>query len=327
MKKNFKTFIEQRNRSTKLFTPGPASLVLENLSGLRPCFGRGDFKYDEIEKRVLKNILKISGHKNIARLQGAASFALEIMISNFLFGNILIINTGVYSDRLKYMSETSKRKYKFIKKIDYVSYKDIDLVVKKYDWVLACPVETSIGYKISIKKLFEIKKKCKSKLALDATASIGLENNHNLSDVAAFSSCKGLFGLTGGAFVTFNNRSSNEIDEFNLNILNHLEKKMTGPYHAICSLDGILKDYKNFSYSVKLNKKIFMKKMREFLLYPNKNQPNLCTLINKKVSSLNKNVVLYQSRANIKGSIVCHLGEVHLKRTSKGKILDYLSIL
>ena len=327
MKKNFKTFIDQRNKSTKLFTPGPASLVLENLSGLRPCFGRGDFKYDEIEKRVLKNILKISGHKNIARLQGAASFALEIMISNFLFGNILIINTGVYSDRLKYMSETSKRKYKFIKKIDYVSYKNIDQVVKKYDWVMACPVETSIGYKISIKKLFEIKKKCKSKLALDATASIGLENNHNLSDVAAFSSCKGLFGLTGGAFVTFNNRSSNEIDEFNLNILNHLEKKMTGPYHAICSLDGILKDYKNFSYSVKLNKKIFIKKMREFLLYPNKNQPNLCTLVNKKVSSLNKNVVLYQSRANIKGSIVCHLGEVHLKRTSKGKILDYLSIL
>lgn len=326
MKKNFKIFIDQKNKSTKLFTPGPASLVLENLSGLRPCFGRGDFKYDEIEKRVLKNILNISGHKNIARLQGAASLALEIMISNFLFGNILIINTGVYSDRLKYMSETSKRKYKFIKKIDYVSYRNIDQIVKKYDWVIACPVETSIGYKIPIQKLFEIKKKCKSKLALDATASIGLENNHNLSDVAAFSSCKGLFGLTGGAFVTFNNRSSNEIDEFNLNIFNHLEKKMTGPYHAICSLDGILKDYKNFSYSVKLNKKIFIKKMRDFLIYPNKNQPNLCTLVNKKVSSLDKDVVLYQSRANIKGSVVCHLGEVHLKRTSKGKIIDHLNI-
>ncbi len=327
MKKDFKNFIEQKNQSTKLFTPGPASLVLENLSGLRPCFGRGDFKYDEIEKRVLKNILKISGHKNIARLQGAASLALEIMISNFLFGNILIINTGVYSDRLKYMSETSKRKYKYIKKIDYISYKNIDQIVKKYDWVVACPVETSIGYKIPIKKLFEIKKKCRSKLALDATASIGLENNHNLSDVAAFSSCKGLFGLTGGAFITFNNKSFNQIDEFNFNIINHLEKKMTGPYHAICSLDGILQDYKNFSYSVKLNKKIFTKKMRKFLVYPSKNQPNLCTLTNKKISSFNKNVVLYQSRANIKGSVVCHLGEVHLKKMSKGKILNYLKAL
>lgn len=327
MKKYFKNFIDQKNQSTKLFTPGPASLVLENLNGLRPCFGRGDFKYDEIEKRVLKNILKISGHKNIARLQGAASLALEIMISNFLFGNILIINTGVYSDRLKYMSETSRRKYKYIKKIDYISYKNIDQIVKKYDWVVACPVETSIGYKIPIRKLFKIKKKCRSKLALDATASIGLENNHNLSDVAAFSSCKGLFGLTGGAFITFNNKSFNQIDEFNFNILNHLEKKMTGPYHAICSLDGILQDYKNFSFSVKLNKKIFIKKMSKFLVYPSENQPNLCTLTNKKISSLNKNVVLYQSRADIKGSVVCHLGEVHLKKMSKGKILNYLKAL
>ena len=327
MKKNFKNFIRQKNQSTKLFTPGPASLVLENITGLRPCFGRGDFKYDEIEKRVLKNILKISGHKNIARLQGAASLALEIMISNFLFGNILIINTGVYSDRLKYMSETSKRKYNFIKKIDYVSYKELDQIQKKYDWVMACPVETSIGYKIPIEKLFKIKKKCRSKLALDATASIGLENNHKLSDVAAFSSCKGLFGLTGGAFITFNEKSYNEVNEFNLNILNHLGKKMTGPYHAICSLDGILKDYKNFSYSVKLNKKIFIQKMKEYLLYPNKNQPNLCTLINKKIDTLDKSVVLYQSRADIKGSVVCHLGEVHLKKSSKGRILDYLKVL
>jgi 2-aminoethylphosphonate-pyruvate transaminase len=327
MKKNFKNFIRQKNQSTKLFTPGPASLVLENITGLRPCFGRGDFKYDEIEKRVLKNILKISGHKNIARLQGAASLALEIMISNFLFGNILIINTGVYSDRLKYMSETSKRKYNFIKKIDYVSYKELDQISKKYDWVMACPVETSIGYKIPIEKLFKIKKKCRSKLALDATASIGLENNHKLSDVAAFSSCKGLFGLTGGAVITFNEKSYNEVNEFNLNILNHLGKKMTGPYHAICSLDGILKDYKNFSYSVKLNKKIFIQKMKEYLLYPNKNQPNLCTLINKKIDTLDKSVVLYQSRADIKGSVVCHLGEVHLKKSSKGRILDYLKVL
>lgn len=326
MKTKLDKFIVNVNSSTKLFTPGPASLTLENLSGLRPCFGRGDFKYDKIEKRVLKNILKISGHKNIARLQGAASLALEIMIANFLFGNILIIKTGVYSDRLKYMSETNRKKYKHIKKIDYLSYKELDNIKKKYDWVLACPVETSIGYKIPILKLFELKKRCKSKLALDATASIGLEKNHELSDLAAFSSCKGLFGLTGGAFITFNETNYNKIDEFNLNILNHLEKKMTGPYHAICSLDEVLRNYDDFSYSVKFNKKIFIRNMKEYLLYPKKNQPNLCTLINKKVKSDNKNVVLYQSRADINGSVVCHLGEVHLKNSSKARILDYLKI-
>ena len=76
--------------------------------------------------------------------------------------------------------------------------------------------------------------------------------------MAAFSSCKGLFGLTGGSFITFNEEQNNYIDEFNLNISNHLQKKMTGPYHAICSLDGVLKDYKNFSYAVRLNKKFLL---------------------------------------------------------------------
>ena len=65
----------------------------------------------------------------------------------------------------------------------------------------------------------------------------------------------------------------------------------------------------------------------QIVLEPNKNQPNLCTLVNKKVSSLDKNVVLYQSRANIKGSVVCHLGEVHLKKKSRGNIIDYLNVL
>lgn len=326
MKKNFLNFIKKVNKETKLFTPGPASLLVENLDGLRPCFGREDFNYDRIEKRVLNKILKLSGHKKIARLQGAASLALEIMISNFLFGKILIINTGVYSDRLKYMSQNCKLKYKNIKKIDYISYKNIDDIFKNYDWVLACPVETSIGYKIPIKKLFNLKKRCKSKLALDATASIGLEDNHNLSEIAAFSSCKGLFGLTGGAFVTFNNDSQNKIDEFNLNIFNHLNKKMTGPYHAICSLDNVLKEYENFSYSVKLNKKLFTTRFRDHLCYTEKNQPNLCTLINKKIKKIDNSVVLYKSRADITGSVVCHLGEVHLKKDSKGKILRSIKV-
>jgi galactokinase len=37
-------------------------------------------------------------------------------------------------------------------------------------------------------------------LYVDATGSIGLEDNHQLADVMAFSSCKGLFGLTGAGF-------------------------------------------------------------------------------------------------------------------------------
>ena len=43
--------------------------------------------------------------------------------------------------------------------------------------------------------------KCSAQLMLDATASIGLGDNHELADVISFSSCKGLFGLTGGTFI------------------------------------------------------------------------------------------------------------------------------
>ena len=176
------------------------------------------------------------------------------------------------------------------------------------------------GAKQDKPKLFakKIKKVCDTRRSKDFMV---------IARIESFILGKGLFGLTGGAFITFNNYANNNIDEFNLNILNHLQKKMTGPYHAVCSLDGILKNYKNFSYSVKLNKKIFIDRMKDHLMYPKKHQPNLCTLINKKVKSLNKNVVLYQSRADINGSVVCHLGEVHLNKSSKGKILDYLKLL
>ena len=49
-------------------------------------------------------------------------------------------------------------------------------------------VETSVGLKTPIVKLQKLKKRCKAKLALDATASIGLELDHGYADVLAYSS-------------------------------------------------------------------------------------------------------------------------------------------
>ena len=65
--------------------------------------------------------------------------------------------------------------------------------------------------------------------------------------------------------------------------------------------------------------------MNSNLVYDLKNQPYLCTLLNKKVFKKNKKVILYKSRGDIDGSIICHLGEVHLGKKSKGKILDSIS--
>ncbi len=324
MTKQLNNNIVKINKEKILFTPGPSSLSLENIEQIKPCFGRGDKEYLNLERKVLNKIKRLAGHKDIARLQGSASLAIEILINNFLYGKVLVVSTGFYSERLKDMAIFAKLKFKFINKIDYINYYKLKSVKSHYDWIIACPVETSTGFKIPMEELYEFKKKFKSKLALDATASIGLEKGHRMSDVAAFSSCKGLFGLTGASFITFNKNPQNEIKSFYMNFHNHLNKKMTGPYHIIYSLDKILDNYNDFLYSVKINKKRFLKTMKNYLIYPNQNQPLLCTYVDKKIKKKSKKVILYETRAKIRGSVVCHLGEVHLKKKARGDIQNYI---
>lgn len=323
---NLKKNINKANKNKILFTAGPSSLLYENLSSIKPCFGRGDKEYLSVEKFVLNKILKISGLDNIARLQGSGSLAIEIMTLNFLFGKVLIINSGYYSERISYMIKCAKNTLRKIKKIKRINWKDIYNFSENYDWILACPTETSCGLKIPIEDLYKLKIKCKAKLMLDATGSIGLENYHHLADAIAFSSCKGLFGLTGASFICFNKNPQNEIKSFYLNLDNHLKKKMTGPYHTIYSLHGVLKKHSDFAYSVKINKKVFLKKMNNELTLPKKFQPNLCTHVKLNIKNKNKKVILYEPRNKIGGSVVCHIGEAHLKRQARGKILKYLDL-
>ena len=61
--KSIKKFVEERNKSKILFTAGPASLLNENIIGLRPCFGRTDKDYDKVEKRVLAKIKTVIPRK------------------------------------------------------------------------------------------------------------------------------------------------------------------------------------------------------------------------------------------------------------------------
>ena len=216
--KKLEDFVKDRNNSKFLFTAGPASLVTENILGLSPCFGRNDSQYLKVEKKVLKNLKKISGHKKIVRMQGSGSFALEVVSLNFLYGKILIVSTGYYSDRLFNLCVKAKKNFKKILKVSKVSWKDLDDFSGKFDWVWTCPTETSCGLKIPIFELKKLSKKVKAKLALDATASIGLETQHELADVISYSSCKGLFGLTGGCFISYNFDPENRVNSFNLDI-------------------------------------------------------------------------------------------------------------
>ena len=174
---------DARNQGKPLFTPGPASLLPENVTGMRPCFGRGDKDYDVIEKRILNSLKEMTGHRHIARMQGSASLALEIMSLNFLFGRVLIVSTGYYSDRLQTLSESAARLVGAVKEVVSASWQDLEKLSDTYDWIWACPTETSCGLKIPIRRLGEVAKRHNAKLMLDATASIGLEGDHDIADV------------------------------------------------------------------------------------------------------------------------------------------------
>jgi aspartate aminotransferase-like enzyme len=322
-KLKIKDFTSLKNKKV-VFTPGPGSLLEENIIGLAPYFGRGDLDYKNIEKSVLNNLKKICGLKKIVPFQGSGSLAIEIALQNFIYGNVLIVNTGYYSDRLNFILKNLKVNFKKIKKIDQISWKKIKTVKKKYDWICASPVETSIGLKVPMNDLKFLKKKCKSQLMIDATGSIGLESGHRFSDVATFSSCKGLFGLTGAAFIAYNTKPKNKVRSFYMDIETHINKKLTGPYHTIGSLYHVLKKHSEFKNAVKTNKLKFLKDNSKFLIYPLKNQPLLCTYSKVRYQNRKRNIIIYESRKKIIGSVVSHLGETYLKNKSKGLIQKYL---
>ena len=256
-----KKIIEKLNKSKILFTAGPASLIYENISNLKPCFGRGDSEYLNTHNRVLKKINKIAGNfKNITCTQGSGSLAIEIAARNFVYGKVLVINTGYYSDRIKFiLNNIKKENKKIIRSINEINWNELNEISGNYDWIFCCYTETSIGMKLSIDEIKKLSKKTKSKIILDATGSIGLENNHNLADVITFSSCKGLFGLTGASFICFNITPANKVNSFYLDINTHLNKKTTGPYHTMYSLDKILDKHKFYREAVVINKKSFKK--------------------------------------------------------------------
>ena len=324
--KKIEDFVKYKNKSKFLFTAGPASLSAENIIGLAPCFGRNDNQYLKVEKKILNKLKNISGHNKIVRMQGSGSFALEVVSLNFLYGRVLVISTGYYSERLYSLCNKAKKDFKKIKKIKKIDWKNLDDFSGNFDWVWACSTETSCGLKIPITELKKFSKKVKAKLALDATASMGLEPFHDLADVISYSSCKGLFGLTGACFVAYNSKPQNKVNSFNLDINSHIKKKMTGPYHAIQSLEKVLDKHRNFVHSVKVNKQKFLRIFKDKLIYDSKNQPLICTYADCKLTTRDRRVIFYEPRISLRGSIICHLGEIHLAKLAKGKILNNIYI-
>jgi cytidyltransferase-like protein len=316
--------VSKTNKSKPMFTPGPGCLLPENLLGMKPAFGRKDTDYDNSELFVMNSLKKLSGHKYVTRLQGSATLALEIGISNFVSGKVLIIDSGYYSQRLQQLSQFAQNRKQAITQIKVTDKDKLNEINEKFDWIIATYIETSQGYKNDLHEIKNLCTKSNSKLLLDATASIALEDGHELADVIAYSSCKGLFGITGASFIAYNETRFIKEDSFYLDITTHIEKKITGPYHQITALEQVLPKIKKIRQAVKDSKEEFTNKFAKYITYSEKNQPLIATKVNCTLSY--KTGVHYTPRGKNTGSVVCHFGDVFLRLLNDEKTDFYSDV-
>jgi 2-aminoethylphosphonate-pyruvate transaminase len=305
--------MDLRNRATKsltqinnqklMLTPGPAVVLHENILNLKPLFGRGDDEYTLMAEKVVEWVGQLSGQDEVIFAQGSATFGLELALHSFVSGNILLVSTGYYSDRLKKLLP-------FNCDITVCKYEDLEFIHEKFDWILCAYTETSIAFKLDLKMVRNKADSCGARLFVDATGSIGLEDHHELADLMAFSSCKGLFGLTGACFIAHKqDLVPKDSNHFYFNIDTHKKKMVTGPYHAIASLYGVIENHSLLRQRVINSKKHLINKYKD--IARDGNQPLLCTYLEGRVVPIDDNVVLYSPRSELSGSVVCHLGEIH----------------
>jgi 2-aminoethylphosphonate-pyruvate transaminase len=295
--------ITQINNQKLMLTPGPAAVLHENIEHLKPLFGRGDDEYAKMSLAVIDWIKQLSGQEEVVMAQGSATFALELAAHSFVKGKILLISTGYYSDRLERLLPAGCN-------VTVCQYDDLVSIDSRFDWILCAYTETSVAFKIDLNSVREKANDCDARLFVDATGSIGLEEHHELADVIAFSSCKGLFGLTGACFVAYkSNLELNNTNQFYFNLETHRNKMTTGPYHAIASLYGVINKHSVFKNRVINSKNHVLNKYKDIVR--SNNQPLLCTYLEGVVVAKDDNIVLYSPRSELSGSVICHFGEIH----------------
>jgi len=303
IRQNVLRSITQTHNNRLMLTPGPSVVLHENLQNLKPLFGRGDDEYLHMSESVVRWIKKLSGQDEVVMLQGSATLAIELAMHSFISNKVLLVSTGYYSNRLEKLLPKGCS-------LTVCKYDDIKTIKESFDWVLCSYTETSIAFKVDLQSIKDKSNECGAKLFVDATGSIGLEDNHQLADLMAFSSCKGLFGLTGASFIAYkSDLAYKNLSTFYFNINTQKNKMTTGPYHAIASLYGVIEKHSIFKQRVINSKKVILEKYQH--LVRDSNQPLLCTYIEGVVIPNDDNIVLYYPRSKLTGSVICHFGEIH----------------
>ena len=297
------------------FCPGPGAVIPEWSEAQTEFFGRGDNYYSKLKKKALTWIKKISGQDYVIPIAGAGTTAAILAFNTFLKGNVCVVKTGYYSDRwYDYLKKT-----KLVKKTKYMTLDNLINQKKTFDWIIFVYVETASCRRFNIKKVYQIKKKVKAKLMVDATASIGLENCHNLADVVFFSSSKGLFGPTGLGFVA-HKKKINKIKskDFWYDYQTHEESKYTLAYNCLAPLEKISSRHKIFKGRL-MYARNFMKKYS----FNYNNCPNIGISLKYKINkrNINNNMLLYQPRKKPGYDTIFFLGMIKFSKPAIKKVL------
>lgn len=320
------------NSKKCLLTPGPSNLHTENVFGIHPVFTRGDSEYDSIQIDVLDKIRRRAGQDSIVCMQGSATTAIEVATSNFLYGKVLAVASGYYSDRIIMML---KRKAQRLQLTDLIAITYDEFIEQRqslsgFDWIVAVSTETADAFLCDLKELKHAADRMQARLMIDATGSINLEDDHELADVCMFSSCKGLGGLTGAGFITYNkellSRLNPHAKEFVLDLSTYIEKKTTGPAHCLLSMHLICDRFAELGQRVRESKAIFVEKFRAHLVRQT-NQPALCTKFKADSVKVPAGTVLYQPRSIEPGAhVICHLFDQFPANRSVGQFYDSVVI-
>jgi len=299
------------------YCPGPGAVLKEWFTYQKEYFGRGDDEYQVIKNKTLNWIKALSGQEIVVPIAGSGTTAAIVALNSFLKGKILIINTGYYSERwIDYLKNSSHKKK--LKVINYQDFINSNFKQKKFDWVLFVYVETASCKKFDLKKINILRKKLGSKLIVDATASIGLENNHYMADVIFFSSCKGLLGPTGLGFIAYKRKVKRILSkDFWFNLETHSNTKYTLGYNCMASLYGISTKHKIYK------KKIIVaaKYLKNFTL-KNFDIPIIGIPLKYKFNkNITKNIILYQPRKKPNYEIIFFLGITKFSMNNIKKIL------
>lgn len=198
-------------RQQFLLNPGPVNLhglIRENLFNLELCHRQPEFErlLAHVKSRLFSLAEIVPGKFNLSLMHGSGTFAVDAGLTSLVRGRVLVINNGVYCER---MSKTLAllpdvelfEFYAGLGKAPDLEQLESQLQAADPHWIAMVHHETTTGLLNPLDEVAEIAQKHGCLLFVDAVSSFGVHPVSTKSHVICFNSNKCLESLPGVAGV------------------------------------------------------------------------------------------------------------------------------